>query len=74
MVRAHKPTRVILVIAKPTSNLVIEAIEAGIAACIAKSDCSELLKTLRRNPQPSLYLSPAVVRTLAEGAVSQEEP
>jgi two-component system response regulator NreC len=73
MVRAHKPTRILLITERPTYNLVIEAIKAGIAACIAKSDCSELLKTLRRNPEPSLYLSPAVVRALAEGAASQEE-
>jgi len=73
MVRAHKPTRIILITAKPTYNLVIEAIEAGVAACIAKSDCSELIKTFRRHQEPALYLSPAVVRAVAEGAVSEEE-
>jgi DNA-binding NarL/FixJ family response regulator len=73
MVRAYGPTRIILVLAKPIHNLVMEAIEAGVAACIAKSDCSELLRTLRRKPEPSLYLSPSVVRALAEGSASQDE-
>jgi DNA-binding NarL/FixJ family response regulator len=73
MVRAHKPTRIILVVAKPIHNLVMEAIEAGVAACIAKSDCSELLTTLHRNPEPFLYLSPTVVQALAVGSASQDE-
>jgi DNA-binding NarL/FixJ family response regulator len=73
MVRAYKPTRIILVAAKPIRNLVMEAIEAGVAACIAKCDCSELIRTLHRNPEPSLYLSPTVVLALAAGSASQDE-
>lgn len=73
IVRAYKPTRIILVAAKPIYKLVMEAIEAGVAACIAKSDCAELLRTLHRSPEPSLYLSPSVVRALAEGSASQDE-
>lgn len=73
MVRAYRPTRIFLVAAKPVHNLMMEAIDAGVAACIAMNDCSELLRTLHRNPEPSLYLSPSVVRALAEGSPSPDE-
>jgi DNA-binding NarL/FixJ family response regulator len=73
VVRAHKPTRIVLVAAKPIHNLIMEAVEAGVAACIAKSDCSDLVRILHWKPEPTLYLSPTVVRSLADRSAAQSK-
>ena len=67
LVRSCKSTHIVLIAAKPTYMHVVNAIDAGVTAFIAKSDCSDLLRSFHREPEPRLYLSPAVVRALEEG-------